>query len=432
MVDKDADYEVCVGRFCFLHPHPAYCPPPFYRRLPGWNYTWKIGAKLTTDPGLQLNIHRALMIPNHFGLGDDAKWKWQWIPLSLLVGIKIGPFVWRGHDCSSQAYNYLLPYVHLKSLTPILGNLALQPMLELLPKPALILKRDFSIGHATFEFQANIEVGNSLKALNRPQVVVKLDWHAGDTVASSVTEVRSAFSNFRFKWKLPVQLKLQSVRVSQFIRNMATRDTPLAASAYLKASKDFGRCNIITVVPGHWIDPGSERGAAGERDFNLQVANVLERQLHGNGWEVLRPDRDAPYLSWEEYLNWVSKQTRKGIPVIEIHGQGSTADYRGLVLGVIGDVEAPLNKELSEDFGCFQMDWRELGVPRRGGAIVECFNADEVLHMAPWHRTWAVRHIANRLLGCIERACCRNQATRGMSMDPESEDLIKPCALSQM
>lgn len=40
----------------------------------------------------------------------------------------------------------------------------------------------------------------------------------------------------------------------------------------------------------------------------LQVANVLEKELRKNGWEVLRPDRDAPQMQWEEYLNWVSKQ----------------------------------------------------------------------------------------------------------------------------
>lgn len=40
----------------------------------------------------------------------------------------------------------------------------------------------------------------------------------------------------------------------------------------------------------------------------MQVANVLEKELRKNGWEVLRPDRDAPQMQWEEYLNWVSKQ----------------------------------------------------------------------------------------------------------------------------
>ncbi|CAI7836900.1 unnamed protein product, partial [Closterium sp. NIES-54] len=107
------------------------------------------------------------------------------------------------------------------------------------------------------------------------------------------------------------------------------------------------------------------------------VADALERQLRSTGWDVLRPDRDAPNLQWEQYLNWVSKQTMRGVPVIEIHGQGSNADYRGFVLGVIGDKNTPLNKELARKFGHFAMDWRELAVPRRGGTIVESFNSDE-------------------------------------------------------
>lgn len=52
-----------------------------------------------------------------------------------------------------------------------------------------------------------------------------------------------------------------------------------------------------------------------------QVANALERHLRTNGWDVLRPDRDAPNLQWEHYINWVAQQTLRGIPVIEIHGQ---------------------------------------------------------------------------------------------------------------
>lgn len=35
-------------------------------------------------------------------------------------------------------------------------------------------------------------------------------------------------------------------------------------------------------------------------------------------------------------------------------------------------------QELAKEFGIFDMDWRELGVPRRGGVIVESFNSDEV------------------------------------------------------
>eukprot|EP00250_Pteridium_aquilinum_P001476 c11665_g1_i1 orf=132-770(-) len=201
-----------------------------------------------------------------------------------------------------------------------------------------------------------------------------------------------------------------SVKVAQKLGSWISRDKPLPTSAYLRASEKFGRSNTITIAPGHWIDPGVEYGAPGERGFNLEIANLVERNLHAHGWKVLRPDRDAPYLSWEEYLNWVSKQTRNGHPVVEIHGQGHTADFRGLVFGVIGDPKTSLNRELAKDFGIFEMDWKELGVPRRGGVIVESFNSDDVLQMAPWQRSQAARRITNQFVGCIERARSRIHA----------------------
>jgi hypothetical protein len=76
----------------------------------------------------------------------------------------------------------------------------------------------------------------------------------------------------------------------------------------------------------------------------LQVAEKVAQRLTGEGWTVLRPDRDAPHLMWEEYINWVSRQTLKGVPVIEIHGQGPEANMEGAVWGVIGDSRVPLNK----------------------------------------------------------------------------------------
>lgn len=118
-------------------------------------------------------------------------------------------------------------------------------------------------------------------------------------------------------------------------------------------------------------------------------------------------------------------QTLRGTPVLEIHGQGSTADYRGFVLGVLGDKEFPLSKALSHNFGVFPMCWTDLAVPRRGGVLLECFNADEVVlnfpvnsldainiqfkyfqvvQMAPWHRTWAVSQLASTITKCVERA----------------------------
>ena len=72
-----------------------------------------------------------------------------------------------------------------------------------------------------------------------------------------------------------------------------------------------------------------------------------------------------------------------------------------------------MTKELALNFGYFQMDWRELGVPRRGGVIIESFNADEILQMAPWHRKWDVRRLSNRIVSSIERASLKNRVARG-------------------
>lgn len=443
------DHEVCIGSLCFLQPYSTYVPPPFYPRLPHRTYRWKVGAKLTTRLMPQLVIKRALVLPNCFGLGDNGRWCWRWIPLSLLLGLKVEPHMQKKCDHSFPVHAHLVPNIRLKSLTPVLGKLALQPLLELSANSSAEIRREFSVGQAKLSIRAIVEVGSCFKGFNNsPHWAIKLDWYSTETdkvqsklandavalqcsrrfsltqncklVASAAMQIPSLLSYPISHRNLPEGIKFWSVKVAQNFGTMASRDQPLPISAYLNASEGFGRFKTITIAPGHWIDPGIEQGAPGERDFNLEIANFTEKKLHNKGWEVLRPDRDAPYLSWEEYLNWVSKQTLKGRPVLEIHGQGSTADYRGLVFGIIGDAEASLNKELAKDFGIFPMDWRELGVPRRGGVIVESFNADKVMRMAPLQRSCAVRHIANSIVSCIERASSQNHAEH--SMDIESID----------
>ena len=67
-----------------------------------------------------------------------------------------------------------------------------------------------------------------------------------------------------------------------------------------------------------------------------------------DGWRVLRPERDAPSLRWEDYLQWAGAQSRRGVPVLEIHGQGAMEDGRFLQ-GVLGTRRSPLNAELAEE-----------------------------------------------------------------------------------
>ncbi|KAJ7557612.1 hypothetical protein O6H91_04G002100 [Diphasiastrum complanatum] len=459
--DFSDDYEVCVGQICFAQPYRLYVPPRYYRRIAGRLYQWKLEAEMLPSYGLNLKIERALALPNCLGLGNDARWKWQMIPLSLLMGVQINSWFVQGvpqgpHSTkkSSSISSRVCAYAKLKALTHMFGKLALRPALDLFPVPLLTIKRAFPLWRGKVTMQAQLGVGTSVHCLKGLRWMLQLNWNLPDAVKVLMQPVRNSLALrysrrlqitedckavttvfiepastvvthgiFRFSSSLPVHVKLESLKICQVFGERAKRDTPATAYAYLKASKGIGTSDVITVVPGHWIDPGGEAGAPGEREFNLEVANVLEKQLRGNGWDVLRPDRDAPHLSWEEYLNWVSKQTLRGVPVLEIHGQGSKADYRGFVLGIIGDTNIPLHKELASDFGVFQMDWRDLGVPRRGGVIVESFNSDEVMQMAPWHRIWAVRRLSNRIVSCVERASFENRASHGVYVDLESEDI---------
>jgi hypothetical protein len=463
MAEEDEDGEkVCIGNLCFLKPYPHYSPPPYYPRIHRKNYRWKIGAQVKTSPEIQCKLSHSLTLPNALGLGPEARWRWQWLPVSLMTSIVMHL---RLHHQSSpketqgaEIYGArslgvgVSPRARLKVLTPVFGRLALLPMVELLPTHKLMVRREFLVRNRKLSLQADLEFGTRIGLSKLPRWSFQVNWHPADAVkmtlqsvgdvcrvqcarsfslapgrkgiATGDAEIPSTFFlNGGSKFgSMPVRARLESLKVSHIITDEAAKTTPLPTSTYLDASERIGDTDLISVIPGHWIDPGNETGAPGEPEFNMDVANVLERQLMRNGWKVLRPEREAPELTWEEYLNWVSKQTSQGIPVLEIHGQGSDANNRGIVVGVIGDASAPLNRELAEEFGYYKMNWRDLGVPKRGGAILESFNADEVLQMAPWHRKWSVRRIANRIVSCIERASHNNRASRGVSIELRSDD----------
>ncbi|XP_024529816.1 uncharacterized protein LOC9658903 isoform X1 [Selaginella moellendorffii] len=433
----DEEDEVCIGEQCFTRPYRLYVPPVHYKRVRSREYRWKLGAKISPANGFLVKFQRALAFPDCLGLSDDARWRWQWCPLSLVLGIKVTKEDWKKEDWRMDSPR-TFAYAKIKPMSLFCGKLALRPVVELFPVPALSITRTFDAGGGEAKLCASVEVNGSLG----PQWRLKLDWQAANlfrvlvqqgedvlsiqyskrikitktcqAVATGELDVPSNAFCGNFATSLPARLKIASIKLSQILSKRTKRHKVLPTSTYLKSSREIGKSDRITVVPGHWIDPGYEPGAPGEREFNLDVVNVLERQLRRYGWQVLRPDRDAPNLSWEEYLNWASRQSLKGTPVLEIHGQGSNADYRGYVLGVIGDPETPLGRELSKDFGIFDMDWSDLAVPCRGGIILESFNSDEVLEMAPWHRACAVRRLANRIITCIERASYANRGARGM------------------
>ncbi len=71
-------------------------------------------------------------------------------------------------------------------------------------------------------------------------------------------------------------VKLLQIFLNQFcnltVVTQVPRDNPKPTSVYLRAAKKIGKNDIISIVPGHWIDSQSEPGAAGEREFNLEVS----------------------------------------------------------------------------------------------------------------------------------------------------------------
>ncbi|CAM6090441.1 unnamed protein product [Calypogeia fissa] len=462
--DYENSQEACIGKLCFSKPYQHYTPPPYYPRISRREYRWKVGAQVKASPEVQCKISHAVALPNILGLGKEGRWWWQWIPISLMTSVVMHFQLQQGRFTEESQRDAILnpggsglrlwPRACLKAMTPVFGKLALQPMVELLPTRTLMFRRHFCLGTSKLSLQTNLEIGDMMGLTKWPQWSLRVNWHPADAVrlllqpGKDVLEVHYSRSfnlspecrgvatglaevpNFpldgasRLLGSLPLRARLDSFKVSHIITDKAAKTAPLPTSTYLKASRTIGTSDLISIIPGHWIDPGFETGAPGERDFSMDVANVLERQLMGNGWKVLRPDRDSPNLTWEEYLNWVSKQTSQGIPVLEIHGQGSKADPRGFVLGAIGDANAPLNKELAKDFGYYKMNWTSLGVPKRGGVILESFNSDEVLKMAPWQRKWSVRRLASRIVTCIERASHENRVSRGVIIDAVGEDDI--------
>ena len=150
----------------------------------------------------------------------------------------------------------------------------------------------------------------------------------------------------------------------------------------------------IAIVGGHWIDPGCDTGAPGEREVNLHIANRLTSKLSSRGWVVWRPENNEEKgeYTWAQYLDWVGDKTVRGVPVIEIHGQGKVGKVPAL--GVIGDHKAPLNAALGRDFGLFPMDFRLRGVSRHGGAIVEAFDTDDFREMTPIQRYVAAEKVS--------------------------------------
>ena len=192
-----------------------------------------------------------------------------------------------------------------------------------------------------------------------------------------------------------------AARAARAAEEEAASASAVDASAS-ETSRIRGHRATVALVPGHWIDPGEESGAPGERALNLVIANRAHRLLDARGWTVLRPDLASPPLSWEEYVAWVRAQSRGGVAVLEVHGQGEGASMEGRVTGVIAQRESTLGDALAVRFGVFPMDWTELAVPRLGGAVVESFDATALERLPPEARTEAVDDIAKDIAEAVD------------------------------
>ncbi|CAI7836899.1 unnamed protein product [Closterium sp. NIES-54] len=123
--------------------------------------------------------------------GDDGRWRWQHIPVALLAGFKLTASALPSTATSAAAGSNtgvastggkgevlgvvgarasaesrsstvwsasVQPHVRLQVLTPLLGKIALKPSLDVLPRPALCIKRSFNVGTAKLSLRAKLQV----------------------------------------------------------------------------------------------------------------------------------------------------------------------------------------------------------------------------------------------------------------------------------
>ena len=203
-------------------------------------------------------------------------------------------------------------------------------------------------------------------------------------------------------------------------------DAPFDAPPRDDGSTSASRDSVIALVPGHWIDPGEETGSPGERELNAIIADKAHDALTRRGWTVLRPDAFFPPLRWDAYLDWARAQCASGVPLLEIHGQGSGAEMHGRVTGVISQTGfssssaaarrlSPLGDALEARFGRFPMDWRELVVSRVGGAVVESFETEVLERMPPEAREAAMDAIALDIAEAVDSTRLGEAPERGCS-----------------
>ena len=189
-----------------------------------------------------------------------------------------------------------------------------------------------------------------------------------------------------------------------------TDDLPSDDDDLLQGGSGLDPARTVAIVPGHWIDPGfdGEEGPPGERALNLVIANRTHALLGDDGWTVLRPDLASPPLAREQYVAWVKTQSSAGVAVLEVHGRSGTDEdelssgVKHTRTGVISQDDSVLGAELAKSFGTAQDGtWRELAVPRCGGAVLESFDSSTLEAMDAAERSETVDGIARDIAAAV-------------------------------
>ena len=189
-----------------------------------------------------------------------------------------------------------------------------------------------------------------------------------------------------------------------------TDDLPSDDDDLPQGGSGLDPARTVAIVPGHWIDPGfdGEEGPPGERALNLVIANRAHALLGDDGWTVLRPDLASPPLAREQYVAWVKTQSSAGVAVLEVHGRSGTDEDElssggeHTRTGVISQDDSVLGAELAKSFGTFgTMSWRELAVPRCGGAVLESFDSSTLEAMDAAERSETVDGIARDIAAAV-------------------------------
>ena len=189
-----------------------------------------------------------------------------------------------------------------------------------------------------------------------------------------------------------------------------TDDLPSDDDDLPQGGSGLDPARTVAIVPGHWIDPGfdGEEGPPGERALNLVIANRAHALLGDDGWTVLRPDLAVPPLAREQYVAWVKTQSSAGVAVLEVHGRSGTDEdelssgVKHTRTGVISQDDSVLGAELAKSFGTAQDGtWRELAVPRCGGAVLESFDSSTLEAMDAAERSETVDGIARDIAAAV-------------------------------